>query len=307
MKTPPITPLKKKRFQEVLQRWYRQHARDLPWRQTSDPYAILVSEIMLQQTQVDRVIEKYHEWLRLFPTVEQLANAPQKTVIAAWQGLGYNRRALYLQKAAQMIVQEMNGDFPSTAEELQKLPGVGPYTAGAVASFAFHQETPILDTNVKRVIGRIFLGYKQLAKTTDTNLWELSHALLPRKKAVYTFNQALMDFGAMVCTQKKPKCSVCPFQKICASYPAIQNAKPTELQLPKVQEALYFGQPRRIWRGKILRYLHTRPHTKATVTQIGKAIQEDFSADRLPWLHSVIQTLEKDGIVKQKNQSVSIE
>ncbi|HLD21539.1 MAG TPA: A/G-specific adenine glycosylase, partial [Patescibacteria group bacterium] len=238
-------------FSQALLYWYNVHARDLPWRQTHDPYHILVSELMLQQTQVDRVLLKYTQWFTQFPTIETLAHSQARTVIAAWQGLGYNRRALYLHRIAQAVVQTYNGRFPQTKETLLPLPGIGPYTTGAIMSFAFCADEPIVDTNVKRVVGRVFIGYKKLPQVKELQLWELVKLLLPKKGKTYYFNQALMDFGSLVCTRAQPKCSACPLQNICKSYPAIQTAKKEDLRLPTVKETLYFKKPRRIWRGKI--------------------------------------------------------
>jgi A/G-specific adenine glycosylase len=291
-------------FQKQLISWFKQASRDLPWRQTRDPYAILVSEMMLQQTQVDRVIPKYHAFLKRFPTAADLATAKQADVVALWQGLGYNRRALYLQKACQVVTHELGGKFPQTIEGLQKLPGIGPYTAGAIASFAFELKTPLVDTNVERVIGRIFLGFRELPETTQKEFWDLMTALLPRKDRIWIFNQAIMEFGALVCTASQPKCDSCPMQKICTSFPEIQTA-PKELLKYKtvVKEKQYFGQPRRIWRGKILKFLHTTPNG-ATLNQIGKAIQPDFDSTRLPWLKTVITALEKDGFIKITTQRI---
>ncbi|MBI2411153.1 MAG: A/G-specific adenine glycosylase [Candidatus Kerfeldbacteria bacterium] len=296
--------VQKKQFAQRLFTWYTKHARDLPWRRTHEPYRILLSEMMLQQTQVDRVIEYYTAWLKKFPNVKALAAAPVGEVIAAWQGLGYNRRALYLHRIAKTVVSEHGGKFPRTHEGLLALPGIGPYTAGAMMSFAFRENAPILDTNVKRVLGRIFLGYKRLARSREDELWKLAGAVLPSAD-VYYFNQALMDFGSLVCVQRKPKCSECPFQNMCKSYPKILDAPREELRLPKVKETLYFGQPRRIWRGKILNYLHSVDTvTGATPLQIGRAIQPDFSTSRLAWLRSVIQTLEHDTLVVYKKKKI---
>lgn len=306
MQIPPISSGRRKRFQEKLLQWYAQHSRELPWRNTRNPYHILVSEMMLQQTQVDRVIPKYHAWLERFPDLETLARAKPKTVIAQWQGLGYNRRALYLHRIARVVTTELDGEFPQTNEELQQLPGIGPYTAGAVMSFAFGAQEPILDTNVKRVLGRVFLGFKKLRKSTEAQLWELSQHVTPDSNATYYFNQAVMDFGALTCTQRKPNCSTCPFQRMCTSYPEIQEAKPAELRLPQVQETLYFGKPRRIWRGKIVKHLHTLDDSGCTFAELGPAIQDDFAKDRLSWLKEVVATLEKDGLVAVSGKKVTL-
>lgn len=296
---------RKKRFQEKLLDWYSEHSRELPWRNTHDPYHIVVSELMLQQTQVDRVIPKYDAWFKQFPTVKSLADAPTKDVIAAWQGLGYNRRALYLQRIAQTVLDEFNGAFPKTREELLELPGIGPYTAGALMSFAYKADEAIVDTNVIRLLGRMFIGYKDLPSVSEKELWNLSKSMIPKKGKTYYFNQALMDFGAMVCDLRKPKCDECPFQKMCASYPDIQDAKPNELRYQKkAKEKLYFGKPRRIWRGKILKYLHEVE--SATPLQIGYNIQHDFEQDRLDWVKEVIITLEKDGLISISDNQISV-
>lgn len=304
MKSPSSTD--RQFFQQQLIDWFQTASRDLPWRQTRDPYAILVSEMMLQQTQVDRVIPKYHAFLKRFPTAARLARAKQADVVALWQGLGYNRRALYLQKACQVVTHELGGEFPQTIEGLQKLPGIGPYTAGAIASFAFELKTPLVDTNVERVIGRIFLGFRELSSTTQKEFWTLMQDLLPHKDRIWIFNQAIMEFGALICTASKPQCNSCPMQKICTSFPEIQTA-PKELLKYKTApvEKQYFGQPRRIWRGKILKFLHTTPNG-ATLNQIGKAIQADFDSTRLPWLEEVVSTLQKDGFVTVQQQRVAL-
>ncbi len=294
-------------FHRTLLRWYRRHARDLPWRKTHDPYAIAVSELMLQQTQVDRVIPKFHQWMKLFPTINQLAGADTKSILAAWQGLGYNRRALYLQRMAQTIVKEHDGNFPDTLEGLRSLPGIGPYTASAIASFAFHQPVPLVDTNVKRVLGRIFVGWKKLEDMAEPQIWKLATDVLPKqKKHIYDYNQSLMDFGATICTATKPKCEECPLSKQCKSYPSILQAERKQLLTKAPTETQYFGKPRRIWRGKILKLLHDRPKGKATLLQIGKSIQPDFTTDRIDWLRGVVATMEKDGLVVIKNKTVRL-
>lgn len=292
-------------FRKKLLQWYRTSGRTLPWRQTHNPYHILVSEIMLQQTQVDRVIPKYHSWLTHFPTVQALASASPASVLQAWSGLGYNRRALALQKAAQIVVNEYDGKFPDTLEALMKLPGIGKYTASAVLSFAFRKPVPIVDTNVKRVLGRIFFGYKTLAKYIDTDepFWELKQRVLPKHIDVYDFNQGIMDFGAMICTARQPKCEECPMQKICTSYPEILSANTELLRVKrKRDEPLFFGQPQRIWRGKILQVLKNTSQSTASLQIIGKTIQSDWKPDRIEWLQQVVQSLEKDKLVSIKSK-----
>jgi len=206
-------------FQESLLSWYAANKRNLPWRHTFDPYRILVSEIMLQQTQVDRVIPKYEEFLKKYPTLDALANAPVAEVRQTWYPLGYNIRPIRLQSIAREAVEKYGGKLPDDPEALQRLKGIGRYTAGAVLSFAFGHEAPILDTNVRRVLHRVFISEGDAKRySLQKDLWDLSEALIPPGKA-YDFNQALMDFGATVCTARKPVCLVCPMQSFCKAFP----------------------------------------------------------------------------------------
>ena len=207
----------KRRFQGRLLDWYKRHGRDLPWRKTSDPYRILVSEVMLQQTQVDRVIPKYHEFLARYPTFEALSEARPSDIRKTWYPLGYNIRPLRLHSIARETVTRYGGALPSDHDELLSFKGIGRYTAGAIRSFAFNQDAPILDTNVMRVLHRVFVGTGD-PKTQKNLLWQLSEALIPRGRG-YDFNQALMDFGATICTARDPYCLVCPLKGCCKTYP----------------------------------------------------------------------------------------
>lgn len=294
-------------FRKRLLRWYSQHRRNLPWRHTHDPYRILISEVMLQQTQVAKVIERYKRWLKHFPTVQHLAQARSSDVLREWSGLGYNRRALALHHTAKKIMDECQGQFPRDVMALQRFNGIGKYTAHAIASFAFRKRVPLVDTNIKRVLGRIFFGYKKLERLRDdeTVFWELSNKVVASSASVYELNQGLMDVGAMICTAKQPKCQVCPMRTICKSYPAILTASPDRLRVKtKRIEPLFFGQPRRIWRGRILRYLHS--NQSSTLTEIGRALQTDWTSSRLPWLKNVVQTLEKDRMVIVHGTTVAL-
>ena len=215
----PTTP-ERRLFRRRLLAWYRRHGRDLPWRQTDDPYHILVSEIMLQQTQVDRVLPKYREWLDKFPSLQALAAAPEPEVTAAWYPLGYNIRPRRLQTIAREAVERYDGKLPADEETLLSFKGIGAYTAGAIRSFAFRQRAAILDTNVARVLFRVFVGKGDLkSHAMKRHLWVVSDALVPRRD-VFDFNQALMDLGAMVCVARNPRCLVCPMSSACRSAPA---------------------------------------------------------------------------------------
>ena len=207
----------KRRFQIRLLKWYQEYGRDLPWRRTTDPYKILVSEVMLQQTQVDRVIPKYHEFLQQYPSVKDLALAKPDEVRKTWYPLGYNIRPYRLHGIACETVERYGGTIPKDPDELQSLKGIGRYTAGAVRSFAFNEDAPILDTNVMRVLHRVFIGEGD-PKEQKAKLWVMSENLIPKGKG-YDFNQALMDFGAMVCTARKPYCLLCPMREFCQAFP----------------------------------------------------------------------------------------
>ena len=210
-------------FRRRLLDWYWKNGRDLPWRRTSDPYHILVSEVMLQQTQVDRVLPKYHEWLEKYPSLRALADARIEDVAETWRPLGYNIRPRRLHAIARESVERYGGTLPSDEETLLSFKGIGEYTAGAVLSFAFGRRAAILDTNVARVLYRVFVGRGDpKAHTMKRHLWAVSRAVLPHRH-VFDFNQALMDFGATLCTARKPKCLVCPMQAACVSRPSFAS------------------------------------------------------------------------------------
>ena len=210
-------PGARRQFRRALLAWYDIHGRELPWRKTSDPYHILVSEIMLQQTQVDRVLPKYAEWLEKYPSFEALASARIRDVTTTWRPLGYNIRPRRLHAIAREAVERYDGQLPSDAETLLSFKGIGAYTAGAIRSFAFGQRAAILDTNVARVLFRVFVGRGDpKAHAMRKRLWVISDLVLPRKR-VFDFNQALMDLGAIVCSARKPQCAVCPMSRMCRS------------------------------------------------------------------------------------------
>ena len=214
---PP--PPARQRFRRTLLGWYRQHGRDLPWRRTADPYHILVSEMMLQQTQVDRVLPKYHEWLGKYPSLEALAAAPPDDAAETWRPLGYNIRPRRLHAIARESVARYGGQLPSDEATLLSFKGIGAYTAGAIRSFAFRERAAILDTNVARVLFRVFVRRGDpKAHAMRKHLWAISETLVPHKH-VFDFNQALMDLGATVCVARKPKCHACPMAKLCRSFP----------------------------------------------------------------------------------------
>jgi A/G-specific adenine glycosylase len=218
IRQPPRPPANALTFKRRLLAWFRRHGRALPWRDTRDPYRILVSEIMLQQTQVARVEGYYHRFLNRYPTIEALASARPKAVREAWAGLGYYRRADNLHALARRVVREHAGVIPGHPHLLRQLPGVGAYTAGAVATFAYERRVPAVDTNVERVVRRVFAlrlasggGAAATARVT-----QLTQSLLPtRRRTAWEFNQALMDLGALICVARRPRCPDCPVRPIC--------------------------------------------------------------------------------------------
>ena len=194
-------------FVRKLLIWYKKAARELPWRDTRNPYAILVSEFMLQQTQVSRVLEYFPRFMARFPTIDVLARSRPKAVMEQWDGLGYYARAANLHALARVVRTTMAGKLPDNPEELEKLPGVGRYTAGAVACFAYEKAVPAVDTNVKRVLSRAF---------EPKDVWKLAERIMPRDgKRAWKFNQAMMELGALVCTARAPKCQDCPVKNHC--------------------------------------------------------------------------------------------
>jgi A/G-specific adenine glycosylase len=207
-------------FRRRLLRWFRRHGRDLPWRRTRDPYHIVVSEFMLQQTQVVRVEAYYQRFLDQYPSIEVLAAAPAARVRESWEGLGYYRRAGNLHRLAKAVVAEHGGVVPSDPAELLRLPGVGRYTAGAVACFAYERATATVDTNVARVIRRAFCPRSASLRT----VWKTAEVIVPRQgRVAWAFNQAIMELGALVCTARVARCGDCPVRSACLTGMRVGN------------------------------------------------------------------------------------
>ena len=256
---PLAPPNKIRAFQRSLLRWFACHGRDLPWRRTQDPYAILVSEVMLQQTQVATVIPYYREWLRRFPNFASLARASENEVLLAWQGLGYYARARNLQATAITVLKDHRGRFPRSIEKIQQLPGIGKYTAHAVASFAFNQSVPIVEANTARVFTRLFNFRQSIDSSSGRRmLWQHAADLLPNSGA-RTFNSALLDLGALICVVRNPKCDLCPVKSFCrATNPAALPVKKSGGNTKRLIEThalivsrgrILLQQSRHRWRG----------------------------------------------------------
>jgi A/G-specific adenine glycosylase len=229
-------PNRAARVEQALLDWYRANKRDLPWRQSRDPYAILVAEVMLQQTQVDRVIPRWRAWLERFPELADLARASRADAIRAWQGLGYNLRAVRLHAIASEVVARHGGRLPDTVPGLLALKGIGPYTAGAVACFAYEQPVAMVDTNIRRVLSRVF-------QVAPGEVEALAERVIPAQ-AAYAWNQALMDLGATLCRAKRPLCLVCPLVDECSGPPLSAG--------PAVKPAGAFRGSRRFLRGRLV-------------------------------------------------------
>ncbi len=205
------------RFASRLLKWYKENRRALPWRDQADPYAVWVSEIMLQQTRVEAVIPYYLRWMERFPTLKALTKATEHEVLSMWEGLGYYARARNLRRAAQVVQERLAGELPRTAEELRKLPGIGRYTAGAIASIAFGCDEPALDGNIRRVLARVFDVREPADTVRGMNLlWKIAGEQLPKGRAG-DYNQALMDLGATICVPGEPRCPICPLNALCES------------------------------------------------------------------------------------------
>jgi A/G-specific adenine glycosylase len=249
---------KHRSFHRILLRWYGKHGRDLPWRRTRDPYAVLVSEFMLQQTQVGAVLPYYDKWLRRFPNFSVLSRAADNDVLHAWQGLGYYARARNLHATAKLIVNRHRGRFPEEISRMQQLPGVGRYIAHAVATFAFDQSVPVIEANTSRVVSRLFDLRLPIDRTAGRNaLWALAGSLLPQTSA-RVYNSALIDLGALICLPR-PKCAICPVKKFCrASQPEtlpIKKPRPRTERLVENhgfvlrENKILLTQSKRRWRG----------------------------------------------------------
>jgi A/G-specific adenine glycosylase len=272
-----------KKIQKLVLSWYKNHGRQLPWRETKDPYKILVSEIMLQQTQVDRVIPKYYAFLDKFPTPIELAQSSKADVLKLWSGLGYNRRALYLHKCAQ----EIKDGFPKDYNQLIKLSGIGPYTASAILSFSFNENITVIDVNIERIFKRIF--YNEF-----DNIQELANTILPLGQT-RDWHNALMDIGAQFCKARNPKCENCPINAICISANDSEKIKKTW----KKKKVKPFKESNRIVRGEILKLLTKKENIE--IKEVIKHLKEkSINRDKEKFL-KIIEELEKDKLLKNLN------
>ena len=257
---------------------------------------------MLQQTQVDRVLPYYERFLERFPTVAALAAAPTAEVIRLWAGLGYNRRAVNLQRAAKVVVEKHGGAFPDDPTTLRTLPGIGAYTAGAVAAFAFERDVAFLDTNMRRVVNRVVFGAEP---APEPKILEAAQALVPPGEG-WSWNQALIEFGALQCTARRPACIVCPLRSECAAYPVIQSLLATRTKSTRSTKSEPFELTTRYFRGRIVEALRDLPahdQTGIDLTELGTRVREGFGETDLPWLRGLVDGLQRDGLAVVAEES----
>ena len=277
-------------------RWYSRNRRPFPWRETRDPYRILVSEIMLQQTQADRVAVHMPRFLDTFPDIAALARAPKADVLRAWKGMGYNNRAVRLHGAVKEVIASYNGAVPHETDALSALPGIGRYTSHAIACFAHGRNLPVVDVNVKRVLSRIFRRMESAGETLpEKDAWDLAARVLPSN--AYDWNQALMDFGATVCAARSPKCPSCPVAGECLSSGRMGNKVSTRSKA----EPAHRGIARRIWRGAIVEALRTSPKPISTDGLL-RMVRPSGKTPSAKWLDDIIARLERDGLVSVRRE-----
>lgn len=275
----------------AIRAWWPDIARPLPWRASRDPWEVVVSEVMAQQTQIDRVIPKWHAFLERFPTVEVAAGATAGEVIELWDGLGYNRRALNLHKCAQAVVAQHGGAFPSSLPELLALPGIGPYTARAILAFAFEHDVAVVDTNVGRVLARV-TGATLCPKEAQAQ----ADRLVP-ERAGWEWNQAILDFGAMICPKRAPKCSECPTRSLCAwagvgPDPAVGSASVS------AKQSTFEGSDRQA-RGELVRRLRSGPVLVVDVADVFDFGDETRTS-------RVLESLLRDGLVVRDGDKLTL-
>jgi A/G-specific adenine glycosylase len=328
---PPAPPLPTDlpALRRRLLEWFAASGRDLPWRHTRDPYHILVAEMMLQQTQVERVLPKYAAFLAAFPTLDDLATAPVAEVIRLWAGLGYNRRAVNVQRAARAVRDDHGGAFPRDVIALQRLPGIGPYTAGALACFAFEQDIAFMDTNIRRVLHRLLLGPlapEQAAPQSarDRALLATAQEMIPAGQG-WAWNQALMELGALICTAAAPACWRCPLRDECRAYAAWRQADEAAFAPPDPSSGPYVPPARparrvaerpaqpfvgsnRYYRGRLLDHLRSLPPgERIALARLGPLLREPYDpAEHGEWLHALVAGLVRDGLIAQWGDEVGL-
>jgi A/G-specific adenine glycosylase len=291
--------------------WYAVHGRAaLPWRSTRDPYKILVSEFMLQQTQVDRVLPKYASFIARFADIESLAAATTADVLREWKGLGYNSRAVRLQSIARTVCAQFGGTIPSEREQLLSLPGVGEYTAAALLAFSFERDALAADTNVRRVLHRALYGVEYPPSVSVRELDAAGRRLIPRTRG-HDWNSALMDLGSMICTARSPKCSMCPVRRSCRAAPvdaaSLEGLRAKFAAKRSPQEALPFEQTTRFARGRIVdRLRELPPGGGISLVHLRRELRAVLPPHTLRVMEKTLKALERDGIVRREGESFAL-
>jgi A/G-specific adenine glycosylase len=303
---PPLPPSPDPvdRLRSHLLAWWDAGHRDLPWRRTRDPYAVLVSEVMLQQTQVARV-PKFNDFIARFPTLPHLAAAPVADVIRAWSGLGYNRRAVNLHRLARAVVDEHGGALPPSAHDLRRLPGIGDYTARAVASIAFGEPVAAVDTNVRRVLTRVHDGPD--SDRTAAQVQALADGVLAADRPG-DWNQALMELGARICLPI-PDCPACPLRATCATAPVAGTIRERRAayRVSAARPSERFEHSTRFYRGRIVEMLRAEPDTRPlTVDEVGARLRLDYSPTDHAWLIALLEGLARDHLIAFADGRVSL-
>jgi len=286
----------------ILLSWYSSTAREFFWRRPNvDPWVVLVSEVMLQQTQTSRVEQRLPEFIDVFPTPQAMAEASAGTVLKMWSGMGYNRRALRLQETAVAITKRFAGRVPGEVSQLLSLPGVGPYTSAAVACFAFGRRVVVLDVNVRRVYTRLSRRCETTVDVDDDDtLTAFAESVIPHDSPS-DWHHAVMDLGATICTARRPQCPVCPLQNICPSAHVLQ-----QVLRPKKQEPSWRGHPRRIWRGRIIEFLRLSSRETSVHSITTHLFGTDSSSEDVDFIQSLLTTLSSEGMIVYKGQKAQL-
>lgn len=298
-------------MRDALLGWYRRHGRaELPWRRVRDPYYTLVSEFMLQQTQVDRVVPKFEAFVARFPNIPALARASVGDVLREWQGLGYNSRAVRLHETAGMVAERFGGVMPSAMHLLRQLPGVGPYTAAAIRAFGFDLDDAPVDTNVRRIVHRVAYGLEHPAKAAPRELDAQARELVATGSS-HDWNSAMMDLGATICTARAPKCLICPLREHCAAAPVdaagLESARREHAKNPSPQNAIPWERTTRFARGRIVERLRELPPgQRISLLDLHVDLQPLMPERSLEDVGKLVAILERDGLVARDGEAIAL-
>jgi A/G-specific adenine glycosylase len=295
----------------MLLTWYARHGRrELPWRRVRDPYYTLVSEFMLQQTQVDRVVPKFEAFVARFPNIVALANASVGDVLREWQGLGYNSRAVRLHETARLVAERFGGVMPSETHLLCQLPGVGPYTAAAIRAFGFDLDDAPVDTNIRRIVHRVAFGIEHPPKVAPRELDVRAHEYVASGSS-HDWNSAMMDLGATICTARAPKCLLCPLREHCAAAPvdaaALESARREHAKIPSPQNAIPWESTTRFARGRIVDRLRALPPgRRISLLDLHGDLQPLMPERSLEDVGRLVAILERDGLVARDGETIAL-